>query len=80
VKTVGHWNSLDELIYGPPGEVVGQCDGCGDELYRGQTVLTHEHRVYCSMECLREALGIRRMDAEEAVELIYGGGDGGDEK
>jgi len=76
---VSIWDSLDALILsGPLAHVVGQCDGCGDDLYEGQTVLTHEHRIYCSMECLWEVLGIRRMDAEEAIELIYG--DAGDEK
>ena len=75
------WDSLDALILsGPPAHVVGQCDGCGDDLYEGQTVLTHDHRIYCGEECLRDHLDIRRMYAEEAVELIYGGGDGGDEK
>ena len=67
------WGSLDALILsGPPAHVVGQCDGCGDELYQGNEVLVHDHRIYCSAECLREALGIRRMDAEDAVEVIYG--------
>jgi len=79
---VSIWDSLDALLMsGPPAHVVGQCDGCGDDLYKGQAVLTHEHRVYCSEECLHEHLGIRRMEAEDAVELIYGRGDDpGDEK
>jgi len=79
---VSIWDSLDALILsGPPAHVVGQCDACGDELYRGNEVLVYDHRIYCGEECLRDHLGIRRMDAEDAVELIYGRGDDpGDEK
>ena len=68
------WDSLDALILsGPPAHVVGQCDGCGDDLYQGNEVLVHDHRIYCSEECLHEHLGIRRVLAEEAYETIYGG-------
>lgn len=60
--------NLDRFAEGLPDsqakdpELLGHCDNCGEPIYEGDTYVTFDGDIFCSTNCLADALGATIVD------------------